>query len=43
MLTVKDYLVSEDKNEVYKALKEMLPEDDYYMHYRLDGNVLDCC
>lgn len=43
MITVKDYLVSTERNDVYKALKEMLPEDDFYMHYRLDGNVLDCC
>ncbi len=43
MVTVKGYLVNENRDEVYKSLKEIIPTDDIYMHYRLDGNVLDCC
>ena len=43
MLNVKGYLVSHEKDEVYTSLKEMIPQDDLYMHYRLDGNVVDCC
>ena len=43
MLTVKGYLVNEKQDEVCKALTEMIPTDDLYMHYRLSGKVLDCC
>ena len=43
MVTVKGYLVSRERDEVYTSLKNMIPTDDLYMHYRLDGNALDVC
>ncbi len=43
MLKVSHYLVNKEHDEVYTALKNMIPEDDVYMHYRLSGNVIDCC
>ena len=43
MVTVKGYLVNENRDDVYNSLKAMIPTDDLYMHYRLDGMVTDCC
>ncbi len=37
------YVVGSGETEGYKALKATIPEDDIYMHYRLDGNCLEHC
>ena len=40
MLKFEKYVVGSGETEGYKALKATIPEDDVYMHYRLDGNCL---
>ena len=43
MLKFEKYVVGSGETEGYKALKATIPEDDVYMHYRLDGNCLKDC
>lgn len=43
MLKFEKYVVGSGETEGYKALKATIPEDDIYMHYRLDGNCLEHC
>lgn len=43
MLKFEKYVVGTGETEGYKALKSTIPEEDKYMHYRLDGNCLEHC
>ena len=43
MLKFEKYVVGSGETEGYKALKATIPEDDKYMHFRLDGNCLKDC
>ena len=43
MLKFEKYVVGSGETEGYKALKATIPEDDIYMHYRLDGNCHKDC
>ncbi len=43
MIRIEKYIVGSEKNDAYQALKNTIPFEDKYMHYRLDGNVTDSC
>ena len=43
MLKFEKYVVGSGETEGYKALKATIPQEDEYMHYRLDGNCLKYC
>ena len=43
MLKFEKYVVGSGETEGYKALKSTIPEEDTYMHFRLDGNCLKDC
>lgn len=43
MVKSEKYIVGSGNNTVYKALFEMIPQDDTYMHLRLSGALCDVC
>ncbi len=43
MIKFEAYVVGSGETEGYKALKATIPEDDKYMHFRLDGGCLKDC
>ena len=43
MIKTEKYIVGEEKNEVYRALYEMIPKSDANLHMRLAGGANDVC
>ena len=43
MVKFETYVVGSEKGEAYWALKNTIPLEDKYMHYRLDGACLNDC
>lgn len=43
MIRFEKYVVGSGETEGYKALKATIPEDDIYMHFRLDGACVEDC
>ena len=43
MIKSEKYIVGTEKDDVYKSLFEMIPQDDEYMHLRLSGALNDVC
>lgn len=40
-MTIETYHVGSGETEAYRALKATIPQEDRYMHYRLEGNVAE--
>ena len=43
MILPDKFVVSTEKNNIYSMLKNFIPSDDYYMHYRLEGKAINNC
>ena len=43
MMKSEKFIVGEEKNEVFRALYNMTPAEDVYMHMRMSGAVSDVC
>lgn len=43
MIKIEKYVVGSGENELYKMLKNNIPQEDVYMNCRLDGKFLDVC
>jgi len=43
MIKTEKYVVGTEKNQAYRAVYGMTPQDDIYMHMRLGGALVDLC
>ncbi len=43
MVKSEKYVVGTERDDVYRSLYEMIPQDDSYMHLRLSGALTDVC